>query len=172
MRSTEPVLYFTLGLVASGAVYCVGKKAIAPTGQPSAAVSSGGLKRMPRNSLPLMAPKARLSVDADQKIQIHANTGPEWELNPKAPSWMALFEKGQSQADYLQTQEISQTLLMQPEFSIGDLKVGNQYLLQGTLYLCKKTDHSACTMKSYSYELEPTAIAPGRASQRVVELKD
>ncbi len=171
MRIPEPALFFTLGVLASGVVYTVGRRALAPTLPEQKQKVEASFKRFPLETLPSMAPRVHLPLDFSQPIQVRYEFGADWELNSKAPSWLALFEKSPGQAVYAQSYEFPQESLKQLEFPLGGLKAGSRYLLQGSLYICKKGDHAACAMKSYTYELEPASSLTGGPEQRVIELR-
>ena len=170
MKRSEPVLYFLAGLLASGVVYFGGVKFLALQAAKKPQMAEQGFKRFPQNSLPALAPKARIVLDSGLLIRVHAAFGPEWELNTKAPSWMALFEKGDGKSDYSQILEVTQDSILKNDFNLGELNLGRQYLLQGSLYQCKTGDHGVCSLKSYSYELEPSLPVNGGLERRVVEL--
>jgi hypothetical protein len=180
MRISEPILYFSLGLLASGLLYCVGKRAVAPIDvHRSSQLRTGGelkvsdreLQRAFSETLPALAPKAHILVEAGQEIQVRSNLGSEWELNLKAPAWFALFKQVSASQSYLQVQEISPNQFNLLDFHLAPLSAGVRYNLQGTLYLCKKGDHGVCAQKSYSYEVEPVSPVSGVAGSRVILLR-
>jgi hypothetical protein len=164
------------------------------------------LTRQPVAHLPALKRSVHLGVDAGRPLVGQIKLASDWELNEKAPSWMALFEKrsgdqgephrgdapsvGKAVASFVQIQEFpvqlgppsvasacggeavicSASELTTLSFPMMPLAEGKQYLLQGTIYMCKRGNHATCSLMSYQCELDPRKsfeLAEGQATFQI-----
>ncbi len=177
MRVPQSLIYFAAGLIASVGVYYAGTRWILPqlalvqtsaltqTQAPSHAAVPTPLSRAVLDKLPGMKSPMDLVLDPGQPIRATIGLGMDWKLNEKASNWMAWFERAPGAAQYKEVQELGMADLVTLELHLPILQPEYDYVLQGTLYSCKRGDNSVCAMNSYSYLIKTPNLPPGQGSQ-------
>ena len=96
-------------------------------------------------------PEVKLSPLTAARLVFEVPAG--WKLNPQAPSWVAFFEESTPGVFQL-IQEVEGAAVHPLRLAIPSLKEGKAYRIQGTLYICKKGEESACTLQSFDAQIQ------------------
>lgn len=100
--------------------------------------------------LPNLEKLAAVSTTISPTITLRLHK--DWKINEDAPTYLALFDK-----ENLSTpvNVLTRDALADLSAPLSGLKAGKQYLLQGTLYYCKKDNTGSCLIKSIEATLTP-----------------
>ncbi len=128
----------------------------APTGEAVQLAAAGDLP----NIKPL--PAQGLLPGKPAALMLSLKDG--WKINHEAPSYVALFEAGSSNAKPVA--HFDRPALEEGKMMLPPLESGKEYRLQGTLYYCEKAEGSICEIASFDVEVK----AAGGKSQIVLPL--
>jgi hypothetical protein len=113
--------------------------------------------------LPFLKKVESLEIRDNQPISVQFQFEPGWELNAKAPSWLALLEISDRQTPLVVQEFRGRQLTERTQFRA--LFSGKQYRLRGTFYFCQKTNRAGCRVESRDWKV--TASATSKASNLI-----
>lgn len=121
-------------------------------------------------TLPHLRPSEKQVLMAERPVSIIIQPRSGWELNPKAPSWLAVYQQTPQLEGPIQKFNRSDLVVSKLRVKLKPFAKSSTYRLQATLYTCKKGEGALCAVESRDIPIEATD-REGTPEQLILDLK-